>query len=461
MFNRKLKTVLAAVLALSIGTSPVLATDIVSDTVKNAATNATTNTTNTVTGAVTTAVTNSVTGAVTNTVTGAVTNTATTTATTAVTQGLTNAYNFAVPSPAPSTCCGSTYDHTNANTNATIIMTNFNQKLAAMQLAIIEALRLGTGQLSGNIATQTGAQHTLADAQDDRATVKSVEDTRMQALVDATSGTTSCYVITGTSGGSLQGTVGQTSVAYSGELDKWVRGEISYSQKGQETAEFYRLEAYCKTYATQADVDSKLCKSVGTLPAASVNASDSLFYKGTSGVSDVYDTQHAEATNAFILNTLAPDPFTPQSEAESQSPEGRKKAIRYKTQMARESVGRQIVVEYAKARDPQTAGGTLTTWAAARASKMQGFAGIDLSQLSYQQWLAIYGKGFLLDTESLLASDQNPVTAQKDMKNMMAVLTYLAYEQLEQQQKMNVQLAVQSAILNEGTRTDGIFGAKQ
>jgi hypothetical protein len=41
---------------------------------------------------------------------------------------------------------------------------------------------------------------------------------------------------------------------------------------------------------------------------------------------------------------------------------------------------------------------------------------------------------------------------------MMAVLNYVAFEQLEQQQKMNVQLAIQTAILNEQTRTDGIFG---
>ncbi|MCV9963771.1 hypothetical protein OIU34_17995 [Pararhizobium sp. BT-229] len=372
--------------------------------------------------------------------------------------GLGSAYSYQVPKGATGNCCTSYYDHDHANENATIVMKNFNQKLAAMQLAIIEALRLGTGQLSGNMREQTGAEHTLADQQDDRSTVKAVEEARLKALVDATSGTSSCYVITGATGGSLQGTVNKSSVAYSNELDKWVRGESTYSEKGQEAAEYYRLEAYCSTYGTDADVKAKLCKEKGELAGASVNASDSIFYKGSTGTSDTYDKERAEATNAFILNALAPNTYTPQTEAEAQSPEGRKKAARYKTQMARESVGRQLVVEFAKSRDPQSSGNTLASWAKGRVSKMQGMSGVNVDKLSYQQWMSIYAKGFLLDAEGLTASDQNPVTAIKDIKNMMAVLNYIAFEQLEQQQKINVQLAIQTAILNEQTRTDGIFG---
>lgn len=372
-------------------------------------------------------------------------------------QGLGSAYNYQIPGTASATCCGRYYDHSHANGNAVIMMKNTNQKLAAMQLAIIEALRLGTGQLSGNMREQTGADHTLADQQDDRATVKAVEEARMKALVDATSGTTSCYVATGSGGGSLEGTVNQSAQAYSRELDKWIRGESAYSQDGQERAVLNRLVAYCGAYATEGDVASSLCKSVGSLPGASVNASESLFHRGTDGNSLTYSQERAEAANAFIMNTFAATPFTPQTDAESQSPEGRRQAAQYKTQQARDSVGREIAIEYAKAHEPQSAGGTLTSWAQARLDKMQGMSGVDASKLSYQQWLAIYGKGFLLDTESLVASDQNSVTAIKDMKNMMAVLTYLAYEQYEQQQKINVQLAVTNAILGEQTRTDGIF----
>src|SRR5690606_4447521 len=105
--------------------------------------------------------------------------------------GLGNAYGYTLPATASPTCCTSkerdAYDHGHADANAVIVMTNFNQKLAAMQLAIIEAMRLSTGQLSGNLREQSGADHTLADQQDDRATVKAVEEARLRAIQDATS----------------------------------------------------------------------------------------------------------------------------------------------------------------------------------------------------------------------------------------------------------------------------------
>jgi len=82
---------------------------------------------------------------------------------TAVSASAAESYSFSVPDTADNTCCRTTYDHDNANGNAKIIMGNTNQKLAAVQLAIIETLRLATGQLSGNSREQTGAQHTLAD----------------------------------------------------------------------------------------------------------------------------------------------------------------------------------------------------------------------------------------------------------------------------------------------------------
>jgi hypothetical protein len=385
--------------------------------------------------------------------------TTTTTPAAADPQGLGSAYNFQTEA-ASSTKCGDPHDYCygHANENAVTIMKNFNQKLAAMQLAIVEAMRLGTGQISGNLREGTGAEHTLADQQDDRATVKAVEEARLQALRDATSGTTSCYVFTGSQGGSsLKASAAKAAVAYSTDLDKWVRGESEFSKEGQDKARYYKLEAYCNSYATQADVDAKLCKSVSKLPAASIDASQSLFYRGDAGSSDTYDADRAKAANAFILNALASETFTPPDPAEATSPEGRRQAARYKDIMARDSIGRSITVQFAKEHDPQSAGGTLMGWAAARANKINiDGANIDKG-ISYQQWLAIYAKGFLLDTESLMASDQDPVTAAKDMKNMMAVLTYMAYEIYSQNQLTNVQLATTNAILGEQSRTDGIF----
>lgn len=73
------------------------------------------------------------------------------------------AYSFSVPATAADTCCGTSYDHANADGNATIVMQNTNQKIAAMQLAIIETLRLMTGQLSGNTASCLGFANAVGD----------------------------------------------------------------------------------------------------------------------------------------------------------------------------------------------------------------------------------------------------------------------------------------------------------
>lgn len=60
-----------------------------------------------------------------------------------------------------------------------------NQKLAAIQLAIIEAMRLSTGQMQGNVREQTGAAYSLADQQDTRATQLAIQDA-LQAQYEPT-----------------------------------------------------------------------------------------------------------------------------------------------------------------------------------------------------------------------------------------------------------------------------------
>ncbi len=60
-----------------------------------------------------------------------------------------------------------------------------NQKLAAIQLAIIEAMRLSTGQMQGNVREQTGAAYSLADQQDTRATQLAIQDA-LQARYETT-----------------------------------------------------------------------------------------------------------------------------------------------------------------------------------------------------------------------------------------------------------------------------------
>src|SRR5690606_873748 len=108
------------------------------------------------------------------------------------------------PGDAEAACCVAyQYGHVESTVNGAKnqIIDHVTTEINAMQLAIIEAMRLSTGQLSGNLKEQNAANANIADLQDDRAVVARIEEARMQAMRDAASGASTCNVITGNLGG--------------------------------------------------------------------------------------------------------------------------------------------------------------------------------------------------------------------------------------------------------------------
>jgi len=366
--------------------------------------------------------------------------------------GAGDAYNFEVPNPAPATCCHGYYDHQNANGNAVQIMKNFNQKLAAVQLAIIEAMRLSTGQLSGNLREQTGAGHTLADQQDDRETVKSVESARLDAIREATSGTTSCRVISGTIGGGTEAATEQFRQEFAKSLTGHERGANgSPAEKGTAFALQANVMMHCATYADEADVAAGICPSVGKLPGADLNVADSLFYK-KNGLSMTLDDERLEAAKAFTVHAVTPQPAGQMLPQEANTPQGKEKAALRAAAFARNSVAADTVADFMARRTPSP-DNKLAGWAKDMASKMTGFENMDFGKgVSKNDWLAIYSRGFLLQGDSLGNSDQSQVTAIKDIKNMMAVQLYQNFENYLLMEKIAMNLAIQTSILVEQSR---------
>ena len=95
------------------------------------------------------------------------------------------------PAEAQARCCVQFYDHQNADGNRDQIIDSFTKQINAMQLAIIEAMRLGTGQLTGNLREQSTARANMADVQDDRNVVGNIERARLDAIREAASGASS------------------------------------------------------------------------------------------------------------------------------------------------------------------------------------------------------------------------------------------------------------------------------
>ncbi len=378
--------------------------------------------------------------------------------------GLGNSYNFAVPATGPTTCCTDKqdgYDHANANGNTVAIMQNTNQKLAAVQLAIIETLRLMTGQLSGNSREAVGAEHTLADQQDDRATVKAVEAHTLQAINDAASSPSACRIPSGSKGGGLLPAANDVAAAYNEEMMKWLDGSSPMSQNGQDDAVLKRLEMHCERFASENDVADGVCKAqvAAAMQSADLDAAKSL--SATNGVSETLSPDQVSAAQAYIMNTIAPVPFTKLSPAEANTTEGRLRAQRQKTDMARISQATSTALKILANKSPITDDSSLVGWAKGNAANMQGYASADFSKgMSLDDWMAIMTRSFLLNADEMKNAEESPATAIKHIKNMTAVQTYQQYENYRLLKEIALNLAQQTAILAESARTDVDFTSK-
>lgn len=365
--------------------------------------------------------------------------------------GLGNAYGSTASGVGQGSCCGHYYDYTNANGNANAVISNFNQKLAAMQLAIIEAMRLSSGQASGVAREQTGAQYNLADQQDDRSTVKSVEAARLQAIMEAQSSPSACTIITQSRNATSIGAARQVSEALSKELGSWSRSENEISKKGRDFSLATRVAAHCK-YATQTDIDSGLCKSVGSNTLSDDEASKSLFKTEAGGMKYTYKTDTAEAARLFVLNTFTPAPVQALSTAEAQTPAGMLKKANQSTYLGRGSIATAMANDAFADRTPTITGSDEISGLNEMASKMQGYKGVTFNDgASKLDWLAIQSRWFMSPT-AVQKADTDIASAIKEIKNILAVMAYQNFENYLQMEKMNVNLALSNTILNDGNR---------
>ncbi|MTH96698.1 hypothetical protein [Roseibium sp. RKSG952] len=334
-------------------------------------------------------------------------------------------------------------------------MTNFNQKISAMQLAIIEALRLATGQLSGNSREQTGAQHTLADQQDDRATVKQIERTRMDAMASAVSGASSCKIATGSSGGAIITEANATKRAITNAQNKWAQGDESMpSSLGQDPAALALLDAHCKKYATAANVAAGLCETEGDIPGGDIAVDESIFMQtdnATYGISE----KRMEAANAFIANVVNPAPKTTVSDAQANTPEGRILAQMKNASNARMSISNETMA-YLAAQVHRKKDGKTIDWAQGIANEIPGFnAAVFDDGVANKDFLMLQSRQFLLSPQWAVKSDKDEATAIKEVKNILAVIAYQGFENYQLLERIATNLAAQTAILSEQSPLTG------
>jgi hypothetical protein len=195
------------------------------------------------------------------------------------------------------------------------------------------------------------------------------------------------------------------------------------------------------------------------MQGADLDASKSL--SATNGVSETLTTDQVTAAQAYILNTIAPVPFTNLSPSEANTTEGRLRAQRQQTDMARISQASSTALKILANKSPITTDSSLVGWAKGNAANMQGYANADFSNgMSLDDWMAIMTRSFLLNADELKNSEETPAAATKQIKNMMAVQTYQQFENYRLLREIALNLAQQTAILAESARTDVDFTSK-
>ena len=346
-------------------------------------------------------------------------------------------------------CCIGYYDHYHANRTSRIVMTNFNERLIEMQEELINALRLATGQISGTTREQTAAQHTLADQQDDRATVKAIETARMNAMRETVSGPSSCAIITGTVGGTTSQHADSFKEDLTVQVNSWSQGSPEVpSSLGPSQSALALLQSHCNNFADANSIESGLCEVEGKIPNGDTDVANSIFYQSDQ-VGYRLDQDRIDAAKAFILTSIDPTPVKSVSDAQANTPQGKILATLRNTSIARASVANETLSFLTSQRVPNSNPSTIE-WASGHADGMMGLEGADFSSgVSHKDWLRLHSQHFLLNPDWTKNSDTSIATAQKATKNVLAVIAYQGFETYKLLERIATNLAIQTALLNE------------
>lgn len=356
-------------------------------------------------------------------------------------------------------CCVGYYDYNWENAGDDHVIGQLTERINAMELAIIEAMRLSTGQLSGNSKEQIGAQSNLANTEDDRAVVARVEDARLKAITDSASSPNGCNVISAASGVNGLDTGSQDyQQKLTEDLGNWASGANNMPQSTEEAIQ-KRVELTCSTYANDQDVRSGLCQNVGSFPNADVNADQSIYYHAPGTTSATLDEDRVKAAKAFLLNTINPQPAAALLPDQAKTPGGAQLAAANKTDAGRMSIANDAAAEILSHRTAQ-ASGDYANILQATASQITGYKGKFDQGLSWYDYMDIRAKSWHMDPNFASNIESgNPGQAEKATTEITAFNAYVGWETYKLLEKQNLILATMLAMQTEQARRNGIVSA--
>ncbi len=363
--------------------------------------------------------------------------------------------SLAYSTSARAACC-TAYDYNDSGSNTKQIISQLSERINAMQLAIIEAMRLGTGQLSGNSKEQIGAQSNMANVNDDRRVVGNVEMARFNAIKGAASGASSCNVITGSRAGSALGaSAASLGAALSADTTSWDLGSADGmpSAQGRDVAIAKRLSRHCSLYANQDDKRSGLCSTVASadMQNASIDVGKSLFYTPSGSDSYSLDQQRAEAAKTFLINAIAPNPQGGMLANEATSAAGREKAAQRHASASRLSIASHAAGGIL-ARNTQVQNSEVQQWAQGLASQISGYQANYSNGVSWHDWMDVRASGWYRNSSWGVAMNNSYEQAIKDGVMIQSFQAYLGWETYKLIEKQTLILSAMLSIQTEANR---------
>ena len=363
------------------------------------------------------------------------------------------------PARAAPTCCVGYYDHEDAKQNTNNIISTLTDKINAMQLAIIEALRLGTGQLSGNSKEQIGAQSNMANVNDDRRVVGNVEMARFNAIRSAASGASSCNTTTaGLATGGLNRNVASLAANLNTDMVSWGLGSKDNvpSSRGSDIAVQALLQRHCQLYANSDDSRSGLCPnaSAGDLADADIDIGKSLYAKMSGTEAVALDQQRLDAAKTFLLRAMDPRPMGAMVSGEATTQGGREKANARHAAAARLSIAQYAANDVLARRTPQQDSGSLKSWASGTAQQISGYEGSSMPNgVSWFDAMDIKARSWYQNANwGTAVASQSAEQATKDSAAILAYQAYVQWETYKLIEKQNMMFSAMLALQTEESR---------
>ena len=247
----------------------------------------------------------------------------------------------------------------NDRAEATRVLTGLTREIDAMERAIIEALRLQTGQLSGYIAQSAKAVTGALDSQTKLQAQIAREVAETEAMRARRPGASACDAITGLTGLAATGRAAESAHARAAraETGRVIGDRAVVDRPGAAAGDAARFETLTREYcnAARAGEDPALCRGDDALHGADLRA-DSLFDRRTFA-------SEAELRAAVELsrNLAAPVVHDPPALASADTDRERRRVLLARAADARTALAADYL---AQARALRAPGAALGGWAA-------------------------------------------------------------------------------------------------